>query len=103
MGKYGSGVSMKDMMRMEMAEVKAVLNRSAVSPNDRKIVTGALKQAFYLYANCNALSCVFEDNIMAEDMELFNRAANPARNMEAVQRKLMETYPEEWEDEEWES
>ena len=99
MGKYGSGVSMKSMMRMEMADVTEALDRSNISSEDRKIVTDALMEAFYQWAHTNAIACAFEEYIMAADKELFLQAANPARTMEAVTKKLEETYPEEWSDE----
>ena len=96
MGKYGSGVSMKSMMRMEMADVTEALDRSNISAEDRKIVTDALMEAFYQMARINATACAFEEYIMAADKELFLQTANPARSMAAVMKKMEETYPEEW-------
>lgn len=96
MGKYGSGVSMKSMMRMEMADVTEALDRSNISSEDRKIVTDALMEAFYQLAHTNAVACAFEEYIQAADKDLFMEAANPARTMDAVMKKLAETYPEEW-------
>ncbi|MBQ6121889.1 MAG: hypothetical protein IJI59_09125 [Clostridia bacterium] len=96
MGKYGSGVSMKDTMLMEMADVNEALDRSNISPEDRKIVTDALMEAYYHWAHTNAVACVFEEYIQAADKDLFMEAVNPARSIDAVMKKLAETYPEEW-------
>lgn len=96
MGKYGSGTSMKSMMRMEMADVNEALDHSNIGPEDRKTITDALKEAFWQWAQSNASACAFEDYIMAADKDLFMEAANPARTMDAVMKKLAETYPAEW-------
>lgn len=95
-GKCGNCVSMKDMMRMEMAEVTEVLDRHDISGEDRAIVTAVLKEAFYQWANTNAVACVFEEYIETADKDLYMQASNPARNMAAVMKKMAETYPEEW-------
>lgn len=96
MGKYSSGVSMKSMMRMELADVNEALDHSNIGPEDRKTITDTLKEAFWQWAQCNASACAFEDYIMAADKDLFMEAANPARTMDAVMKKLAETFPAEW-------
>ncbi len=97
MSKYGSGASMKQVMLNEMDEVLEALDRAVIADEDREIVTGALKEAFYQWAMCNATACAFEEYVREADKWLYVRAAT-ARSMAAVMRKMEETYPD-WDEE----
>ena len=61
MSKYGSGVSMKSMMEMEMEEVEKVLDKYNVSKKDRAVVTDALKEAFFQWCHTNAMACYTDE------------------------------------------
>lgn len=99
MSKYGNGVSMKSVMVMEMNEVNEALSRATIAPEDRKIVTDALKEAFYQWASSNASFCAFEEAVQArvpqeEYANIVKATIHSGRHIE----KLTETYPD-WEDE----
>lgn len=99
MSKYPGYLSMKSVMRMEMAEVTAALDRSNISYADRKIVTDALKQAFYMWAMTNANFCTFEECVMNRDKELYRILLHDIIEHDGMTiRKMTETYPDDWDE-----
>lgn len=98
MSKYGSGVSMKNMMLMEMEDVTKILDKYNMTAEDKKAITDALKEAFFQWASTNARFCQYE--------ELFKQAYGEKAMMKIFKlliisepyfaQKMNETYPEEW-------
>lgn len=102
MSKYGPGVSMKQMMLMEMVDVNIILDKYNMTAEDKKVVKDTLKEAFFQWASTNARFCQYE--------ELFKQAYGEKAMMKIFKlliisepyfaEKLAETYPEEWSGEE---
>lgn len=86
--------SMKEAMRMDMEEVKAALDRTNITDEDRKTVIDTLKEVFYQWAQSNASACVMEDYIREHaDYKEFMKHFIHHGEME---KKIAETYPEEF-------
>ena len=61
MGKYGSGVSMKSMMEMELKEIENACNKYKMIEEDASVITDAYKEICYQWCTTNAMACYMED------------------------------------------
>ena len=95
MGKYGNGVSMKSVVEMEMEIVEKVLDRYKMKKSDRRVITKALKNAYYLWCSSNAHACLFSDLVEQtygkEEMDKLCKMSIQAYPY--IVQKMEETYP----------
>ena len=97
MSEYGSCVSMKEAIRMNMTKVKAALDRTNITDEDRNTVIGILKGAFYIGARCNAAARVMDEYIETHaDYKEFSEQFIFSGKME---KEVAELYPEEFDKE----
>lgn len=109
MGKYGSGVSMKSVIEMEVAEVEGILDRNHIAEIDKKAVLDALKEMAYQWCQSNAGSCAVEAVLKERYKDTWDDMIKHLVTNETYNRVRMEkieaTFPdwdEDEEDEGWE-
>lgn len=64
MGKYGSGVSMKTVIELEVREVEGILDYYKLPQEEKAQVIDALKEMAYQWCSSNATACALEDAVM---------------------------------------
>ena len=96
MSKYGSGVSMKTMLKLEMEEIDAILNKSNLSKEDREVIQDAYKEVAYQWCHTNAIFCAYEETLKQavneETMQEFTKDFVPM-SFGFVTQKMKETFP----------
>jgi hypothetical protein len=94
MGKYGSAVSMKDVIRMEVEEVEEILKGTKMPDEDKTRIVDALKEMAYQWCSCNASACAFEGAVKSllpnKDYENLIRSVIHGG---MIEKKMVETYP----------
>ena len=93
-------MNIADRMELGLERIETVLNSYGLHSADRATVVEEFKSICYRWAESNAAFCVFEQNVMGEDMALFGRCSQPGRNIEAFQKELQKCYPVDWQMEE---
>lgn len=71
MGKYGSGVGMKDMIEMEFDEIKSILHPYKLGKQDEEELLGIVKNLAYEWCCSNACARAVEEwakDHMSEEM-----------------------------------
>lgn len=91
-------MTMKSFIRKQVAKVNAALDRATISEEDRKIVIDTLKNAFYHWADSNAIFSVVEDFWLKTDNEMFMRVVRDAIHSGLIEEKLAKTYPFDWDE-----
>ena len=66
MGKYGPGVGVMDAQRMEVSEVRRILDRYNMEEEDRQAIMDALLESNYQWSQANASACYLEQVLKKE-------------------------------------
>lgn len=95
MGKYGSGVSMKTAIELDVKEVEGVLDKYNVAEEDRETVLSVVKEMAYQWCHTNACFCAVEDIVLEEigDKKYLEVTKKFMRDPGKVFDKMRETYP----------
>ena len=96
MGKYGSAVSMKDVIEMEVAEVTDILSRSKLTEEERTDIIDSLKEMAYQWCSSNATACAMEQSAkqFMTDVQFHEWTSSVVQDKSGIrQRKMHETYP----------
>lgn len=94
MGKYGSGVKMKDVITCECKEVEEILLRSGMDRAAQKKVMDALKEMAYQWCMANAGACAIDECARKGlDKKTYTEMMNPANFGSIIEKKMKETWP----------
>ena len=96
MGKYGSGVSMKAVIAMEVESVSDILARSGLSDEERQDILDTVKEMAYQWCSSNATSCAMESAaqkiLTSEQFNAWNSTV-VHDDMGVRDTKMKETWP----------
>lgn len=77
MGKYGPGLTINDVCKLEVKEAKEILERYKVSDFDTEAITDMIKEAYYQFSRSNicnrALERLFEEMTGKKCRDYFQR------------------------------
>ena len=94
MSKYGSAVSMKDAITMEVAEVEEILSRSNLQDEEKEAIVDSLKEMAYQWCSSNAHACAFESAVKSMlSEEDYQNLAWAVIHGGMQEKKMAETYP----------
>ena len=94
MGKYGSAVSMKDVIEMEVSEVTDILSRSKLTEEECTDIIDSLKEMAYQWCSSNAHACAFESAVKSMlSEEDYQNLAWAVIHGGMQEKKMAETYP----------
>ena len=102
MSKYGSGVSMKSAIQMEIDEIKSILHPYDIDKDDLSEVLDIFKEMAYQWCTSNAAGRAIDewmkDNVSEEEYNKYVTLLIPnGRHMnkyyETYERVIQETYP----------
>lgn len=102
MSKYGSGVSMKSAIQMEIDEIKSILHPYDIDKDDLREVLDIVKEMAYQWCTSNAAGRAIDewmkDNVSEDEYNKFVTLLIPnGRHMdkyyETYEKVIQETYP----------
>lgn len=102
MSKYGSGVSMKSAIQMEIDEIKSILHPYDIDKDDLSEVLNIVKEMAYQWCTSNAAGRTVDewmkDNVSEEQYNKYVTLLIPnGRHMnkyyETYEKVIQETYP----------
>ena len=102
MSKYGSGVSMKSAIQMEIDEIKSILHPYDIDKDDLSEVLDIFKEMAYQWCTSNAAGRAIDewmkDNVSEEEYNKYVTLLIPNgrhldKYFETYERVIQETYP----------
>ena len=97
MGKYGSGVSMREVIELELNEISEALDRGKMTFDDAEVVKDAYLEACFRWCNTNAVFCAFEEFVHEKHPdvweELLHGFLHDATYQRTYQKKMQATWP----------
>ncbi len=71
MAKYGNGLRIKDVKRLEVKEAKAILKKYNISKEDRIAIIDMIEEAYYQFEKCCLYANHFEGYIMNKYPDIY--------------------------------
>lgn len=98
MSKYGSGISIKEYLTLEVESIKDILNHSQLSEEHQSEIISSFKELAYQYCKANGLACVLEDIVNKYRKELGSDSESNDLVWAVIigkltDQKVSETYP----------
>ena len=91
MSKYGSGVSIKSVIRMECEEVEKILDKYRIAEEDKEVVMSAMKEMAYQWCFANANACAYEVCVPYKSNPM--KLVTSKKWNEKYMRVMADTYP----------
>ena len=91
MGKYGSGVGMKDVIEMEMQEAKGIMEKNKLTEEDQKALTDIIQEMAYQWCVSNASACAYEQCVPHRGNPL--KLVASRKYQDIYNKKMNETFP----------
>lgn len=95
MSKYGSCVSMKQVIQLEMQAAEKILDQSGLSDENKDALRDILREMAYQWCSTNASFCAYEaavEKVCGHGDAMQQIMAEQCKSG-AYERKMRETYP----------